>query len=139
MTEQLHWLPFTTRIEFKVLFLVLKSQLGCAPKYLCDQIQPPISASSLRSSQRHDLFMPRVRTTVAHVRSFASIGPSFWNHLPPHFRSFILSAPISSSLSCLTLPFSWNRKELKALLFGLHHEKNYINIYIRYKKPFTKG
>ena len=27
MTLQLHWLPFTARIEFKVLLLVLKSQL----------------------------------------------------------------------------------------------------------------
>jgi len=34
-------------IEFKVLFLVLKSQLSCAPKYLCDHIRPPISASSV--------------------------------------------------------------------------------------------
>src|SRR6218665_4049436 len=95
---KLHWLPFTTRIEFKVLFLVLKSQLGCAPKYLCDHIRPPISASSLRrlrSVQCHD----RVRTTLARTRPFASIGPSLWNHLPPSFCSFIPSAPLSSSLS----------------------------------------
>src|SRR6218665_1450675 len=32
MTQQIHCLPFTTRIEFKVLFLVLKSPLGSAPK-----------------------------------------------------------------------------------------------------------
>ena len=30
MTQQLHWLPFTIRIEFEVLVLVLKSQLGFA-------------------------------------------------------------------------------------------------------------
>ena len=50
MTQQLHWLPFTIRIEFKVLFLVLKSQLGSAPRYLCDQIDAlsllPLSAVS---------------------------------------------------------------------------------------------
>src|SRR6218665_1220705 len=92
-------LPFTTRVQFRVIFLVLKSQLGSAPKYLCDQIRPHISASSLRhlcSSQCHD---PRVRTTMARSRSFAPIGPSLWNLLPPHFRSLILSAPLSSSLS----------------------------------------
>src|SRR6218665_2095311 len=32
MTHQLHWLPYTTRTEFKVLFLVLEPQLGSAPK-----------------------------------------------------------------------------------------------------------
>jgi len=105
-TQQLHWLSFTTRIEFVVLFLLLKSQLGCAPtcKYLCDHIRPPISASSLfrlHSSQSHDLFMPYARTTMAHIRSFASIGPSLWNRLPPPLRSFILPAPLSSSLSRL--------------------------------------
>src|SRR6218665_1659570 len=48
MTQQLHWLPFTTHIELKVLFLVLrpKSQLGCAPKHLCGHVRSPISASS---------------------------------------------------------------------------------------------
>src|SRR6218665_1489117 len=76
MRQQLHWLPFTTRIELKVLFLVLKTQRGSAPKYLCDHIRLPISASSLRplrSSQRNDLFVPRVRTTMVHTRSFVSI------------------------------------------------------------------
>jgi len=46
MTQQLHWLPFATRIEFEVLFLVLKSQLGSVPKYLYDHIRSPIAASS---------------------------------------------------------------------------------------------
>ena len=35
MTEQLHWLPLSVRIQFKVLILMLKSQLGLTPKYLC--------------------------------------------------------------------------------------------------------
>ena len=82
---------------------------GCAAKYLCYHIQLPVSASSLsrlRSSQRNNPFMPRVRTTLAHTRSFASIGPSLWNHLPSSFRSFILSAPLSASLSlALSLTF----------------------------------
>src|SRR6218665_2496532 len=50
-----------------------------APKYLCDHIQLPISASSLcpfHSSHLHDLFLPHVRTTMAQARSVASIGPS---------------------------------------------------------------
>ena len=32
MTQQLHWLPFTTRIEFKVIFLAVKTPRGSAPK-----------------------------------------------------------------------------------------------------------
>src|SRR6218665_846375 len=97
-------LAFLHHPQFKVLFLVPKSQLGSAPKYLCDHIRTPFSASSLsclRSPQFHDIFTPCIRTTMARTRSFASIGPSLWNHLPPPFRSFILFAPLSSSLSRL--------------------------------------
>ena len=41
MAEQLHWLPLSVRIQFKVLILMLKSQLGRAPKYLCHEILRP--------------------------------------------------------------------------------------------------
>ena len=82
--------------EYASIFIVITiTQFG-----LC--LNPPISASSFRpldSSQRLDLFMSRVRTSMAHTRSFASIGPSPWNHFPPPFHSFILSASLSSSLS----------------------------------------
>ena len=63
MVEELHWLPLSVRIQFKVLILVLKSHLGLAPKYLCDLMLHPLSATSLRplrSSDRLDLFVPRV-------------------------------------------------------------------------------
>ena len=64
MINQLHWLPLTARIGFKVLILVLKSKLGIAPKYLRDHIRSPLSSVShrpLRSLVRHTLFVPRVR------------------------------------------------------------------------------
>src|SRR6218665_4109174 len=46
--EHLHWLPISTRIEYKVLLIVLKAQMGVAPKYLRDAIRLPTSATSLR-------------------------------------------------------------------------------------------
>src|SRR6218665_3627088 len=36
----LHWLPISTRIEYKVLLLVLTAHMGMAPKYLRDAIRP---------------------------------------------------------------------------------------------------
>jgi len=42
--EHLHWLPISTRIEYQVLLIVLKAQMGLAPKYLCDAIRLPTSA-----------------------------------------------------------------------------------------------
>src|SRR6218665_4123780 len=38
MTEQLHWLPLSARIHFKIIFLVYKAFLGLAPSYLCKVI-----------------------------------------------------------------------------------------------------
>src|ERR1043165_5206218 len=104
MAEQLHWLPLSVRIQHKVLILMLKSQLGLAPKYLCHQIIRPLSATSkrpLRYSDRLGLFVLRVRTTMVQSRSFVCIGPSLWNRLPPSLRSTILSSGISISVSHL--------------------------------------
>src|SRR6218665_1969508 len=37
--HHLHWLPISTRVEYKVLLIVLKAQMGVAPKYLRDVIR----------------------------------------------------------------------------------------------------
>src|SRR6218665_661731 len=36
MTDVLHWLPVTSRIQYKVLLQVVHAQQGKPPKYLCD-------------------------------------------------------------------------------------------------------
>src|SRR6218665_2764484 len=46
--EHLHWLPISTRIESKVLLIVLKAQMGVAPKHPRDAIRLLTSAISLR-------------------------------------------------------------------------------------------
>src|SRR6218665_456680 len=53
--EHLHWLPISTRIEYKVLLIVLKAQTGVAPKYLRDAIRLPTSATSLRPLRSMDV------------------------------------------------------------------------------------
>ena len=76
MAEQFHRLPLCARIQFKVLILELKSPLHLAPKHLCHQVLRPLSATSshpLRSSDRLDLFVPRVRTTMVQSKPFACI------------------------------------------------------------------
>src|SRR6218665_3392767 len=78
--EHLHWPPLSTRIEYKVLLIVLKAQMAVAPKYLRDAIRLPTSASSfrpLRSLDRRELFVPRTRTTMAMSRSFPLLALLF--------------------------------------------------------------
>ena len=86
------------RIAFKILMLMLNCLAGQAPVYLRELCVPVSSLPgrrSLRSAEQGDLVVPRVRLVTAQRRSFAVVGPSFWNALP--------SASVLNSLLCLCL------------------------------------
>jgi len=102
MTEVLHWLPIASRIKFKVLLLVFKSQLGLAPSYLIDFMLKPMSSTSacpLRSTDRLYIFVPHVRTASAQCRAFAVTCPSSWNGLLHLLRAKLMSG-ISATFCC---------------------------------------
>src|SRR5688572_10373203 len=83
--DSLHWLPIRQRIQFKVCSLMRSCLAGSAPHYLrafCTPVSSLHSRSSLRSSARGYLVVPRVRTSTAQSRSFAIVGPNSWNQLP---------------------------------------------------------
>ena len=119
MTEDLHWLPLTARIQFKILFLTCKTFLGQAPRYLCDLMRRPISATSgrpLRSFDHHDLLVPRSRTATAQHRAYASVGPLLWNDLPALTRAVMLSGGTTvSARSLKTFLFSRGPSHWKRL------------------------
>src|SRR6218665_470335 len=119
--DHLHWLPLIARIQLKVLTLVYRSHICwfTVPRYLRYLIRLPSSAISLRpvrSLDRHDLFVPRARTSMAQTRAFAIIGPSLWNQLLPSTRSTLLTVEPSASF-----------RSLKTALFslGLSHWKRF--------------
>ncbi len=81
---------------------------GSAPQYLkayCIPVSSIPSRSTLRSSARGHLVVPRTRTSMTQSRSFAIVGPSNWNKLPQSLRDLF---PISSDQF---------RKHLKTSLF----------------------
>src|SRR6218665_3548997 len=59
----------------------------------CVPVSSIPSRSTLRSSARGHLLVPRTRTSMTQSRSFAIMGPSNWNKLPQSLRNFF---PISS-------------------------------------------
>src|SRR6218665_2188596 len=80
-----------------------------SPDYLRELCVPVSSLPgrrSLRSAEQGDLVVPRVRLATAQRRSFAVVGPSFWNALPSRLRSELLA---------LSLPLFHSR--LKTILF----------------------
>src|SRR6218665_991615 len=100
MIDHLHWLPLIARIQLKVLTLIYHSHIGQATRYLRDFICLPSSAISLRpirSLDRHDLYIPRARTSMTQTRAFATTGPSLWNQRPPSTRSTLLTGEPSAS------------------------------------------
>src|SRR6218665_3408204 len=104
MINELHWLPILTRVRYKVLLLVAKSQQGLAPKYLCELMSKPPSARSsrpLHSGDRCDLLIPWSRTSLSQNRAFAVVGPALWNDSPPALQSVMLQGISSASLRSL--------------------------------------
>src|SRR6218665_1029733 len=80
-------------IAFKILMLMRNCLAGQAPVYLRELCVPVSSLPglrSLRSAEQGDLVVPRVRLATAQRRSFAVVGPSFWNALPSRLRSELL-------------------------------------------------
>jgi len=89
-----------------------------APKYLRDLTRLSSSAISLRplrSLDRHDLFVPRARTSISQTQAFAIIGPSLWNQLLPSMRSTLIYVePGGSFRSLKTAFFALGLSHLKA-------------------------
>jgi len=89
MRDTLHWLSYPQRIIFKLCLFTYKCLRGLAPPYLSRYCQP-LSAhsgrSQLRSAEVHQLFVPRIHTTVTGSRGFYYAAPASWNDLPPLLR-----------------------------------------------------
>jgi len=84
LLRQLHWLPITSRVLYKLCLLMYDVFHGTAPSYLtelchvCDDDRP-------RSTQRGNFAVVRTRTRMADG-AFTVAGPAAWNALPPQLR-----------------------------------------------------
>ena len=85
--RELHWLPVTERIHFKVLLLTSKSLNDMAPFYLRELLSPYIPSRMLRSSSKSSLVIPRCDLKTYGQRAFSYIAPVLWNSLPEDMRS----------------------------------------------------
>ena len=84
---RLHWLPVAFRVKYKVLLLVYKALNNAAPDYISELIQRRNIRAGLRSSDEVQLVEPSFRLMSYGHRSFSSVGPSYWNSLPPAVRA----------------------------------------------------
>lgn len=78
---ELHWLPVTARIQFKIALLTFKTLTTHQPSYLFDLLQAHQPSRQLRSASRNLLDVPRMRTGFGQ-RSFTYSASRIWNTLP---------------------------------------------------------
>ena len=87
LLRQLHWLPISKRITFKVLLLVYKSLNDMGPVYLRDLL---IYYKPKREGLRHDplsLEVPGTELVTYGDRTFRVVAAKAWNQLPKNIRT----------------------------------------------------
>ena len=84
--KQLHWLPISHRIQYKVLCLTYKGQNGLAPEYIKDMLCSYAPIRRLRSSDQKLLTVPSTNLAYG-KRSFSVAAPRLWNSLPLSIRT----------------------------------------------------
>ena len=84
--KQLHWLPVSHRIIYKILLITYKAINGLAPDYIKALLQTYTPSRNLRSSSKNLLKVPSVRLVNYGQRSFFFAAPKLWNSLPDNIR-----------------------------------------------------
>ena len=104
--KNLHWLPISFRIDYKVLTLCYKTSHDLAPSYMMSMLSyhdPPSDRVTVRNDELHLLKEPISRLTTHGDRALSVYAPKLWNSLPLELR-------LSSS-------FELFKKDLKTRLF----------------------
>ena len=86
--RELHWLPVTFRVQYKLCLMVHSSVNGCSPEYVTDVLVPMSflqGRATLRSSTSGSFDVPRTRSCFGE-RAFSVAGPAAWNKLPSNLR-----------------------------------------------------
>lgn len=83
---ELHWLPVSYRIDYKIAVLTFKCLHGLAPAYLSNLIEEYHPSRNLRSSSQKLLKSKVVKFEKLGKKSFAFSGPQVWNSLPFYLR-----------------------------------------------------
>lgn len=88
--RNLHWLPISKRIEFKILLITYKALNEMAPAYLKELITVQVSRQPPRKAKDDGAIMlqiPKTRYVKYGDRAFCVIAPKLWNTLPGHIRN----------------------------------------------------
>ena len=86
LLKDLHWLPVSYRISFKIALLAYKCINGSAPSYLSDFLVTKSKTRCLRSNSKNTLKVPFCKTKIG-TRAFTVAAPEVWNPIPEHIKA----------------------------------------------------
>lgn len=96
--QELHWLPISFRIDFKILLLTYKCLNNTAPRYLSDLLQRRTSDQITHSTSLDLLAITKSTRKSFGDRSFSVAAPRLWNNLPRYIRQAESVAGFKKSL-----------------------------------------
>ena len=81
-----HWLPVSSRIDYKLAVTAFRAKHGLAPDYINELALPHSVSRTLRSTDANLLHVPK-SNIVKGDRAFMIVGPKVWNSLPSNIRA----------------------------------------------------
>ena len=85
--RDLHWLPVSFRIEFKIMLITYKVLHDQAPIYIQELLRLYTPSRNLRSSNRNLLVKPYFNLNSYGKRAFTVAASELWNNLPEDIKS----------------------------------------------------
>ena len=81
LLKQLHWLPVSYRINFKLSTLAYRALSTQQPSYLASLLHLSNIPRQLRSSTSQQLILPKTKLNLG-KHAFSVAAPRVWNELP---------------------------------------------------------
>ena len=85
--RDLHWLPVSFRIEFKIMLITYQVLHDRTPIYIQELLQLHTPSRNLRSSNRNLLVKPYFNLNSYGKRALSVAAPELWNNLPEDIKS----------------------------------------------------
>jgi hypothetical protein len=89
----LHWLPVTARIDYKIALLTYKTLVTKQPSYLHELLHVHQPTRSLRSAEQVNRLVVNSSRTCFANRAFCYTAPTVWNSLPHDLTNDLSSFP----------------------------------------------
>ena len=85
--RDLHWLPVSFRLEFKIMLITYKVLHDRAPIYIQELLQLYTSSRNLITSNRNLLVKPYFNLNLYGKQAFSVAAPELWNNLPEDIKN----------------------------------------------------